>query len=333
MLISRARGDSAESVATGMTRRGVFRAAAGAAGGAVLLGSAAEAATPKGRRVLRLAHLTDIHITPERNAEAGFAACLEHVQGLDDAPELILFGGDCIMDAFAQDPETVSKQWNLWHRRLEQDCSLPVESCIGNHDVWGWRGGGFEPSTDGSCPGKRSAVEELGLPGRYRAFEKAGWKFVVLDSTYPGAEPGTYTAKIDEEQFDWLVKELEATPASTPILVLSHIPIMAACPFLDGDNEQSGNWQVPGAWMHIDARRLTALFHERGNVRACLSGHIHLADRVDYLGTTYSCNGAVCGGWWKGPYQQFGPAYAVVELYDDGSSECRMISYGWDSQG
>ncbi len=319
----------------GMTRRGILRATAGAAGGALVLGSGAEAvaATPKGRRVLRLAHLTDIHITPERNAEAGFAACLEHVQGLDDAPELILFGGDCIMDAFAQDRETAARQWALWHRSLEQDCSLPVEACIGNHDVWGWRGGGFEASTDGSCAGKRSAVEELGLPGRYRAFEKAGWKFVVLDSTHPGAEPGSYTAKIDEEQMDWLVRELEATPASTPILILSHIPIFAACPFLDGENEQSGNWQVPGAWMHIDARTLTALFHERGNVRACLSGHIHLADRVDYLGTTYYCNGAVCGGWWRGPYQQFAPAYAVVDLYDDGSTACQMIPYGWDATG
>jgi len=48
---------------------------------------------------------------------------------------------------------------------------------------------------------------------------------------------------------------------------------------------------------------------------------------VDYLGIKYYCNGAVSGNWWKGAFQDFAPAYAVIELYDDGTSLRKMVEY------
>jgi hypothetical protein len=79
--------------------------------------------------------------------------------------------------------------------------------------------------------------------------------------------------------------------------------------------------------MHIDARRIKDVFRQHPNVKVCLSGHIHLQDEVTYLGVKYLCNGAVSGNWWDGAYQEFSPAYAVVDLYDDGSSESEYIPY------
>src|SRR5262245_8306539 len=228
------------------------------------------------------------------------AACMRHVQSQKDKPELILFGGDCVMDAFGQSRDRTRTQWDVWHKVLKDECSLPSEACIGNHDVWGWNRA-KNPADDKDC-GKGWATEALKIGKRYREFDKTGWKFVVLDSTQMGPKPGTYVGKLDDEQFDWLSGVIKATPKATPVLVLSHIPIFAACPFLDGNNESSGNWQVPGAWLHLDARKLIKLFHEHGNVKLCLSGPIHLVDQVKYLGTTYCCNGAVCGWWWKGKY-------------------------------
>ena len=98
--------------------------------------------------------------------------------------------------------------------------------------------------------------------------------------------------------------------------------------FLDGDLESTGSWVIPGAWCHIDARRIKNLFHQHPNVKVCLSGHIHLVDDVTYLGVRYLCNGAVCGGWWKGDYQEFAPAYALVDFYDDGTVGNRLVNYG-----
>ena len=171
-------------------------------------------------------------------------------------------------------------------------------------------------------------MDALGLSQRFRSFDHSGWHFIVLDSTH-SHESATYTAKLDEEQFAWLAADLAATKPGTPVLILSHIPILAACAYFDGDNEESGNWHVPGAWMHIDARRIKDLFQKHPNVKLCLSGHIHLKDRVDYEGVAYLCNGAVCGRWWKGSYQECPPGYTLIDLFEDGSFNHQYVTYGW----
>lgn len=312
-----------------LSRRNFLTAAAALLGAGRLARSAEEKAAR--RRVLRLAHLTDVHLQPEKQAAEGFAKCLAHVQSQSDKPDLILFGGDNIMDSFDQTKDRTRIQWDLWHRVLKADCSVPYLSCIGNHDVWGWgRKSGASPEEPGY--GKAWAVEELRLPKRYFAVEKAGWKFIILDSTHLGDNRHGYLGKLDEEQFDWLAAELKATPKDKPILILSHIPILAACVFLDGNNEKTGDWVVPGSWMHIDTRKLTTLFHQSGNVKICLSGHTHMVDEVDYLGTTYYCDGAVSGAWWGGKYHQFGEGYALIDLYDDGTTSREFVTYGWEAK-
>jgi hypothetical protein len=79
--------------------------------------------------------------------------------------------------------------------------------------------------------------------------------------------------------------------------------------------------------MHQDARRLKNLFREHRNVKLCLSGHLHLRDRVDYEGVTYLCNGAVSGGWWRGPYQECEAGYALIDLRADGTFDHRYLRY------
>lgn len=246
---------------------------------------------------------------------------LTAVNDLVDKPDLLLTGGDQIMDALATDRSRAQAQWEVFLKTLRDCNGLPVEHCIGNHDVCGSEIGVDEVS------GKRLAMDVLGLSSRYRSFDRAGWHFVVLDSTYPIG--GSYVAKLDEEQFEWLREDLAGTPPDVPVLVLSHMPILAACAYFHGNNESSGNWHVPGAWVHIDARRIKDTFREFPNVRVCLSGHIHLVDRVEYLGVTYLCNGAVCGSWWNGCFQECAPGYAIVDLYDDGSFNCEYREWGW----
>lgn len=281
-------------------------------------------AAPQRRRVLRLAHLTDIHVQPELNAAAGMARALQHAQNLQDKPEIIFNGGDAIMDALGADKARTQTQWQLWQSVLQNECSLPIVHCIGNHDVWGWKAKNPAISSE-QLYGKQWAMQEFGLSSRYYGFDRAGWHFIVLDSTH--FLPGGYIAKLDDEQFEWLQDDLNRTPGTTPICVLSHIPIMCFCAFFDGENEASGDWKIPGAWMHIDARRIKDVFKQHSNIKLCLSGHIHLQDEVEYLGVKYLCNGAVSGNWWEGAYQEFPPAYVVVDLFDDGSSASEYIPY------
>ncbi|MCG9895045.1 MAG: metallophosphoesterase [Fimbriimonadaceae bacterium] len=297
----------------------------GTAGLAAASTAAAALARPTARRVLRVAHLTDIHVQPERNAQAGFEACLAEVQSLRDAPDLILFGGDNIMDAFRQEADRTKAQWDIFSRVVRNHCRTPHESVIGNHDVWAY-GFGDKHKSDPRF-GKVWPMEVLGLEKPYRTFDRAGWRFIVLDSTF--REGTGYKARLDDEQFEWLKGVLKDTPRRMPILVVSHMPIMCACAMFDGDNEKSGNWQIPGAWMHIDARRIKDAFRGHPNVKGCLSGHIHLIDRVDYNGVSYYCNGAVSAGWWGGYYQECRYGYGLVDLYADGTFTNEYRGYDW----
>lgn len=286
----------------------------------------AEAAEHKPKRVLRLAHLTDIHVQPELRADEGLESCLRHVYAQKDRPGLILGGGDCVMDSFGQDAARTKTQWDVWDGVWKGFDAVPARHAIGNHDVWGWNKKSSRATGDEPLYGKRQAMDRLDLVERYYSFDRAGWRFIVLDSTFPQGDAG-YTARLDDAQFAWLTALLADTPATMHVLVLSHIPILCACAFLDGENEKSGDWVVPGSWMHIDARRIKDLFFRHPNVRLALSGHIHLRDRLDYNGVTYLCNGAVCGSWWRGSYHETPPGYALVDLFEDGTFANEYVVY------
>jgi Icc protein len=317
---------------TSLSRRELLKTA-GIAGAATLLGRVpaglAEDSKANAKRecVLRLAHLTDMHVQPERKGAEGLTACLRHVQSRPDPPQLILTGGDTIMDCMSEDEARTKLQWELWQKVIKTECSLPVESCIGNHDVWGWNK--EKSKTTGSEPlyGKKWAMQMFGVSSPYRSFDRAGWHFMVLDSVFPHGNG--YEGRLDEQQFAWLEAELKETPPGTPVLLLSHIPILSAAVFFDGECEKSGDWVIPSSYVHIDARRIKDLFYKHRNVKLCLSGHLHLVDRVDYLGVTYLCNGAVSGGWWEGAHQECEPGYALVALYEDGTFDREYVTYGW----
>lgn len=317
-----------------LPRRSFIREAGALAFGAATAATsraAAVVATTR-RRVLRAAHLTDIHVLPDakdfQNPPDGMASAIRHAQSQPDKPDLILFGGDLVMDSLKTPKDQVITQWETWEKVFSAEVKLPHKLCLGNHDVFGWARHDQPALESDPHYGKGLALERLGMKDRYYSFDQAGWHFVVLDSMQPDvANKHGYTARLDDAQFAWLARDLAATPATTPVCILSHIPILSVCVFFDEDLESTGSWIIPGAWAHIDSRRIKSLFHQHPNVKVCLSGHVHLVDDVTYLGVRYLCNGAVSGGWWKGNYQEFGPAYALVDFFDDGTVENRLVYY------
>ncbi|MHC4949247.1 MAG: metallophosphoesterase family protein, partial [Planctomycetota bacterium] len=151
----------------GAALAGVLPPSVGAA--ALLRDDAAPAAA---RRVLRVGHLTDVHVQPERGAKQGFAAALGRSLSLDDPIEFLLTGGDAIMDAFAADEMRTRTQWDLWQAVL-RDHPVPAAHCIGNHDIWGWNRSGSSTTGDEARWGKAWAIDELELPARHYSFDRA----------------------------------------------------------------------------------------------------------------------------------------------------------------
>lgn len=281
--------------------------------------------SPKSKRVVRFAHFTDIHVQPEKGASEGLKGALRHCHNLVDRPDLIITGGDLIMDSFGASRDRTKSQWDLFTKIFDEYCDLSVEHCIGNHDVWGWAQTASGARSDEDGYGKKWVMDVLGIEKPYRWFDRKNWRFFVLDSTFQIGE--SYEGRIDEDQWYWFTSELQSTPIDRYVCVITHIPILAACAYLDGENERSGDWVVPGSWMHLDARRFKDLFKKHKNIKVCLSGHIHLVDKVEYLGVAYICGGAVCGGWWNGKYQETAPGYGVVDLYEDGNFKYEYVNW------
>ena len=280
------------------------------------------------KRTLRFAHMTDIHLNDERNAAKGFQAALVHIHDLDDCPELIVTGGDLIMDSLGTSVGRAHEQWDLFNGILKQHCRIPVKHCLGNHDCWGLYLDPSNTNGDEKTPGMELAIDRLDLPGRYYSYEVGGWKFIHLDSTLMRTEEKRYLGKLDDDQRDWLRQQL-ASSNEMPVVIISHIPIVSATVFLYEDIAKETELIVSGACMHLDAGGLLGMFKDRSNVKLALSGHMHLIDRVDIRQTAFICDGAVSGNWWKGDYHGFEEGYGLVDLYDDGSFEHQYVAYNW----
>ena len=270
--------------------------------------------------VLRVAHLTDVHLKDKWDAPARFAKCLHHVQK-QPGVDMILNGGDIVFDMNKENMDTINAQWKLWHNTIKSDCSLPIQYILGNHDIW-WN----ENDKGHALYGKQYAIDQLKLASPYYSFTKNGWKFILLDSVHLDIDGTWYIGQLGDVQFTWLEDELKSTPADMPVCVMSHIPLLTATLMVD-DQTAINKWEVLGGDMHTDISKIVSLFYRHPNVKLCLSGHIHLRDKVVYNNVTYICNGAVSGAWWEGNKHETAPGYGLIDLYADGSFDERYINY------
>lgn len=335
------------------SRRDFMIASAAVAGAGLASGSSIEKPVANGlvqpantgqtvaKRAIRIAHMTDTHIQPEERAGQGVGAAFEHVMAQSDRPELILTGGDHVMDAWAQTDERTKEQFGLWHKVYKDHCTIPMKACIGNHDLWAINREKSKVSGNEPNLGKQRAIDELGIPHRYYAFTQAGWKFIVLDSVTP-TSPDGYQGGLDTEQFEWLKGELQQTSAKQPVLILTHIPILHASSLLVKDDNKPR--QLARGKIYMDALSVVDLFQKYPNVKVVLGGHIHIVERLELLGITFLCNGAVSGNWWKNRSQEerakidleapprierSRPGYAMVDLFEDGTFANQYVDYGW----
>lgn len=296
----------------------------------MLLGGAAAFALPgkllsPAKKPLRVVHLTDFHIQPELRATEGSHAAFAHAMNLRPRPDLVLTGGDHIMDAFAQTEARTRLQWDLFDRLRKEHRNVRLEATIGNHDVWGWDK--KESHTDGSerLWAKKWFSEFFGRTRTYTSFDHGAWHFVVLDNIL--LTPDGYNGVVDAEQIEWLKGDLAAT--KRPTLILSHIPLLSVTTLVGSYDTKTGEWNVGGDVMTKNLGELQAIFRRHPHVKLALSGHTHRIDRIDYEGVTYLCGGAVSGNWWNGPLGTFKPGYRVLDLHEDGNFDERFMAWGW----
>ena len=315
--------------------RGAVAAGAGLAGG-IVTSCASQRPAPAHRSArisvpappvgepLRFVHLTDMHVRPDGPAERGYAVTLDAIARIDPPPAFLVNGGDHIHDSLCTSRHQAARQWDKYDRAAAAS-AIRTYSVIGNHDVWGW---GRPDVGEASWQyGKALALDRLRLARSYYSFDAGGWHFVCLDNIARRKEGMPYYGGLDAEQMSWLEDDLAAT-AGRPACVFSHIPLLAACVFFDGNCVRPDAWSVPDAWMHRNVRPLLLML-SRHNVRLLVSGHIHMLDRVEYLGMTFICDGSVCGYFWAGPYQECVEGFGLLDLWPDGSFRHQYVPSNW----
>jgi predicted MPP superfamily phosphohydrolase len=307
-----------------LSRRDLF-----AVGSASLLTVGAARAEHR-KLALRVTHITDVHITKDRDAPKGAAKMFAHMFGQKDwSPDIVLNTGDAVMniDDAKATAKSAAEQISVWKEAVK-NCKSPIYSCLGNHDYWS----GTEPTDDVPATMKGAAlmVKSLGMPDRHYSFDKGGWHFIALDSMSDWPKYGYLT----KDHFDWLKADLKKTPKDTPVCVYSHLPILSITGMSYGVSCRKGNDNlIPGVWHHADCWAISEVFRRHPNVKLCLSGHMHTCDRCEYRGVWYICGGAASGAWWTGSEYGFPPMYGKINLYADGTFDYEFVDYGWTARG
>lgn len=298
-------------------RNGIFAGLGTLALGRVSIAAPASEALKTSRsRSLRIAHITDCHSKPKLKAEKALKSVFRQLNGMQDKPDLIINTGDSVLDANYSSAAFVEDCWNVWNDSVNC-CGIPIYHAIGNHDVWILHD--IEDRLR-HREGKNWSMQMLGMRNSYYSFERSGWKFIALDSI------GDKGYALDDVQYAWLSSEIANT--DKPICIYSHVPIISAASMMYAMEHRPGRKsKMLKKEMHEDARKLKDLFFKHPNVKLCLSGHVHYIDEVEYLGVKYMCNGSVSGNWWDGKLAEFPPAYAIIDLYDDGSVQKELIYY------
>jgi 3',5'-cyclic AMP phosphodiesterase CpdA len=315
--------DQNQDQQTQLSRRAVL--GAGATGSLALLAGAtgAQAERPGSKPVgdetssadfVRLAHFADIHARPEAPAPDGFRSALKQAEALDPEPAAIICTGDMIHGGMSASKDRFDKLWQAFHA-VKKTGRLKWHACLGNHDIWGWDKKASETTGKEEGWGKARALAELSMGNRHQQVDLGHWQLILLDSLHQEATERGYMGMLDEEQFDWLSETL--ADHRKPTLIASHMPILAAAP-IEWSKPQGKDMNLSTTATHRDAKRLVDLFRKYSHVKLCISGHIHLRDRIEYAGVTYILGGAVSGNWWRGSYFHFPPGFGTVDLHADG---------------
>ena len=232
-----------------MSRRGLLKCAAWSGAGVVWvmqggvlksmdLLSAAEAATPA--RGLSFVQISDSHIgfkqEPNPSPQATLQSAIDQIKGLN--PAFVVHTGDVTHLSKPEQFDTAAQ--------IIDGVGRPVHYVPGEHDVIGDDGAAFFQKFNGRAD------------RRWHSFDYEGTHFVALTNVLNLQAGGL--GRLGPDQLEWLEDDLKGRTASTPIVVLAHMPLWALYP----------EW----GWGTDDATQALAYLKRFGSVTV-LNGHIH----------------------------------------------------------
>ena len=313
-----------------MNRRDLLKSLTMAGAASTLALGSAVAMPPQARAragSFRFLYFTDTHIQPELDAGTGCRMCF--AQMVHEPVQFAVCGGDLVFDALAADRTRAHLLWDMY-RQTSSSLHVPVHYVIGNHDVFGLTPkSGVEPSD--AEYGKKAYQDRFG--STYYSFDHLGWHFVVLDSI--GLHPDrSWTGQVGQEQILWLKADLEKAGAHTPVIVVTHIPLVTGAvnyvSRADWLQKTPDVGSLVNTLMVTDASEVIDVLLGY-NVRVVLQGHTHVNEEIEFRGLRFMTSGAVSGNWWRGARAGSAEGYSVVRVGADGNVEREYRTYGFHS--
>jgi 3',5'-cyclic AMP phosphodiesterase CpdA len=235
--------------------------------------------------------LSDTHIVADTRQEfhgvntyATLSRAIAQVNDLDPPPAFVIITGDLIND---DDPQSYGVL-----QQLTDQLRVPTYFTLGNHDL-------RQPFRQ-VCLGE----QQPGTMPYYYTFDKAQYRFIVLDSLVEGEVGGA----LDVTQLDWLETTLATAPTRPTIVFVHHPPAPTGIDWLD-------------AHVITNGAALLAVLARHRQVRRVFFGHVHTALHITAHGVQCTSVPATCyqfGDLMVTPKVFAGPpGYGVVVLRDE----------------
>jgi len=264
--------------------------------------------------------LTDIHLKPEMGAVEGFQMAIDTVNAMH--PDFVITGGDLIDDALRASHGRADSLYQLYHE-MSGGFHMPVHNAMGNHEHYGYSA---DPPVDPSDPDYGEGMFERLIGERYYAFDHQGWHFMVLDGT-ARSDQGGYEGRVEEEQMDWIRRDLEKVDPATPIVLVTHIPLVSVMPQIQHGPLYADNQGT----LIMNQQEVLAPFRNM-NLKLVLQGHLHALEEINLMDRVrFITGGAVCGYWWRTPdNSDLQEGFLQVKVVGDDFT-WKYIDYGWNT--
>jgi hypothetical protein len=227
-------------------------------------------------RSFRFIHASDTHI------DTNIVGRVRRFRALADSlnPALTLLTGDLIRDAMSQQEPRARGYFELF--LAEMKLRAPYWTVPGNHDHFGIiQSRSHVPETH---PLYNRGMYRHYLGPEYYSFNYGGVHFIGFDTVQP--DDSAYYGGVDSLQLAWLTRDVAALPASTPIVIFSHIPLASGLEPMVGYLDMAlvssvAHLKTGTTFRHTSANTVAVLEAFTGHpLPLILGGHTHVAEKL-----------------------------------------------------
>lgn len=240
-------------------------------------------------------HASDTHVSPASQPRtARLRALVDSIR-----PAFTLITGDLVKDALRVPEAEATGYYDLFQAEAARFAG-PLYTVPGNHENFGIERNKSGVSADHPLYGRAMYHHYRGPD--YYSFTYGGVHFVGLNSV--DIDDMSYYGHVDSVQVEWLVRDLAAVPASTPVVTFNHIPFFTAVETINGYMDS------PPAPSVITVRGKAQYRHTVANAGEvirqitaghpyplALGGHMHVREQLRYEGvaTRFQQSAAIVG--------------------------------------